>query len=123
MNDGNHGQRTRSAKKGSDGSAENTPNTSKFIRPIYPIGLKFWDIDEKGFIVSGLYHQENASTLWAFNVNEKMQILPLHIKSIVNLNFTRAHESTSPNACTRRCGAAVPPPPRSPAAGFINIFL
>ena len=46
MNDGNHGQRTRSAKKGSDGSAENTPNTSKFIRPICPIGLKFWDIDD-----------------------------------------------------------------------------
>lgn len=83
----------------------------------------WWKRLHRAFIVSGLYHQENASTLWAFNVNEKMQILPLHIKSIVNLNFTRAHESTSPNACTRRCGAAVPPPPRSPAAGFINIFF
>ena len=50
MNDGNHGQRTRSAKKGSDVSAENTPKTSKFTRLICPIGLNVWDIDEKGFI-------------------------------------------------------------------------
>ena len=87
-----------------------------------PLGY-WWKRLHRASLVRGMYHQENASTLWAFNVNEKMQILPLHIKSIVNLNFTRAHESTSPNACTRRCGAAVPPPPRSPAVGFINIFF
>ena len=59
-----------------------------------------------------------ASTLWAFKVKEKMQILPLHIKSIVNLNFTRAHESTSPKACTDHADAAVGCP-----AGFINIYI
>ena len=71
-----------------------------------PLGY-WWKRLHRASLVRGMYHQENASTLWAFNVNEKMQILPLHIKSIVNLNFTRAHESTSPNACTRRCVAAV----------------
>ena len=37
LNDGNHEQGTHSAKMGADSSsAENTPNTPKFIRPICP---------------------------------------------------------------------------------------
>ena len=125
MNDGNHGQRTRSAKKRFWWFCRKCHQYLK----VYSAYLPNWPKRlrkrlHRASVVRGMYHQENASTLWAFNVNEKMQILPLHIKSIVNLNFTRAHESTSPNACTRRCGAAVPPPPpRSPAAGFINIFF
>ena len=48
LNDGNHEQGTHSAKMGADSSsAENTPNTPKFIRPICP---KVWDIVKKGFI-------------------------------------------------------------------------
>ena len=37
-------------KIGADNLDLNTPNTSKFIRTICPIGPKVWDIVEKGFI-------------------------------------------------------------------------
>ena len=40
MNDGNHGQGTHNAKMGADSLAENTPYTTKCIRPIFLIGPK-----------------------------------------------------------------------------------
>ena len=45
LNDEYHGN--HSAKIGAVSSAENTPDTSKFIRSIVPIGPKVWDIDEE----------------------------------------------------------------------------
>ena len=47
VNDRNHGKGTHSAKLRADKSAEDTPNTPKFI---CPIGQKVWDIVKKGFI-------------------------------------------------------------------------
>ena len=43
----NYGQGTHSAKIGVDSLDENTPNTSKIIQPIFPIGRKVLDIVQK----------------------------------------------------------------------------
>ena len=45
QNNGNLGQGNESAE---NGSAKNTPNTPKFIRPIFSIGPQLWDMFEKG---------------------------------------------------------------------------
>ena len=44
QNNRNLGQGNESAK---NGSAKNTPNTPKFIRPIFPNVRKLWDNVEK----------------------------------------------------------------------------